>query len=499
MVAQRRSDFDVIIIGTGIGGTAAGAVLAHAGKRVLLLDKNPRYGGSCSYYDKQGFRIDMGTHLFCRGEKGPLGEVLRRTGRPGAIWFKRALPLKARGSGLWLHLARNPAAWPLGALDALRQTGIPLAELPKVARFFYAILRMPMREIEALDDTSVHDFVLRYTQNPYVYLAFNFLLGLYFILPPKDVSAGEAIYCFQVMARDFALSYPKGGAAAIPGAYIRIAETYGAELRLRAGVKKIIIEKGCAAGVELESGEVVRARTIVSTTSLKDVVYRLTGAGHFSAAFRRRVDGLVGSQIAVQAKIGLRRPLVNAAVLIGGTPMAFPPGLPDIALLERNFETFFRGRVPEMTPIYCPIPTFFDPSLAPPGHQLLTACALAPTTDVPLSDGAERWTEAMMSALRQMVPGLEREAVFIDTFSVRFMEHWIGKSGGSAITTAQTMGQVGDKRPGVRSEIPGLYFAGCCAGGRGVGTELAATSGMECADAILAAQPRKAPRKRRAA
>lgn len=299
MVAQRRSDFDVIIIGTGIGGTAAGAVLAHGGKRVLLLDKNPRYGGSCSYYDKQGFRIDMGTHLFCRGEKGPLGEVLRRTGRPDAIRFKRALPLKARGSGLWLHLARNPAAWPLGALDALRQTGIPLAELPKVARFFYAILRMPMHEVEALDDTSVHDFVLRYTQNPYVYLLFNFLLGLYFILPPKDVSAGEAIYCFQVMARDFALSYPKGGAAAIPGAYIRIAETYGAELRLRAGVKKIILEKGRAAGVALESGEVVRARTIVSTTSLKDTVYRLTGAEHFSAAFRRRVDGLVGSQIAV--------------------------------------------------------------------------------------------------------------------------------------------------------------------------------------------------------
>lgn len=485
MATRQRTDFDVIVIGTGIGGTAAGAVLAHAGRRVLLLEKNPRYGGSCSYYEKQGFRVDMGTHLFCRGEKGPLGEVLRRVGRPDAIRFKRALPLKARGSGYWLHVPRHPAGWPLAALEAVRQAGIPVTELPKVARFFYAVMRMPMREIEKLDHVSMHDFVLRYTQNPHVYLSFNFLLGLYFILPPKDVSAGEAIYSFQAMARDMALSYPKGGAAAIPGAYIDIAKAHGAELRLRAGVKKIIVARGRVAGVALENGDVVRAPTVISTTSLKDTV-RLAGRTHFSAPFRKRVDGILGSQIAVQAKIGLRRPLIDAAVLIGATPMVYPPGQPDLAMLDRNFTTFFSGRVPEMTPIYCPIPTYFDRSLAPPGHQLLTACALAPTSDVPLKDAAGKWTEAMMSALRQMIPGLDREALFVDTFSVRFIENWLGKSGGSAVTTAQTMGQVGADRPGVRSEISGLWFAGDCAGGRGVGTELAAASGMECADAILA-------------
>jgi phytoene dehydrogenase-like protein len=344
---------------------------------------------------------------------------------------------------------------------------------------------MNARDIEALDRVSMHEFVTRYTQTPYVYLAFNFLLGLYFILPPKDVSAGEAVYCFQVMARDFALSYPMGGASAIPLAYIRGAERFGAQARTRARARRILIESGRVGGIVLTDGEVIRAPVVVSTTSLKDSVYRLTGPQHFSSDFRSRVDGLRGSQIAVQAKIALRRPLVNAAVLIGATPMHFGPQGPDIQLIDRNFGAFFSGRVPEVTPIYCPIPTYFDPSLAPPGHQLLTACALAPTTDISLEDEADKWRDAMMNALRQMVPGLDRETIFCDTFSVRYMERWLGKTGGAAVTTAQRIGQVGADRPCVDSEVPGLYFAGDCAGGRGVGTELAATSGMECADRIL--------------
>ena len=68
----------VVVIGSGIGGSAATLLLAHAGIPVTLVEKNRRLGGSCSGYEKQGFRIDMGTHMFCRGAKGPLGEVLRR-------------------------------------------------------------------------------------------------------------------------------------------------------------------------------------------------------------------------------------------------------------------------------------------------------------------------------------------------------------------------------------------------------------------------------------
>ena len=55
----------------GIGGTAA-TLLARPRRasRSTLVEKNRRIGGSCSGYEKQGFKIDIGTHMFCRGRQG---------------------------------------------------------------------------------------------------------------------------------------------------------------------------------------------------------------------------------------------------------------------------------------------------------------------------------------------------------------------------------------------------------------------------------------------
>jgi prolycopene isomerase len=150
------------------------------------------------------------------------------------------------------------------------------------------------------------------------------------------------------------------------------------------------------------------------------------------------------------------------------------------------FAALERGEVPPVVPFYCPVPTNFDPSLAPPGHQLLTVCAVAPTSDVPLRDDARVWQDAMMQTIRRVVPGLDDHALFVDRFSVAFIEKWIGKEFGPAVSTAQTPDQVGARRPPVWTPIRGLYLAGCNAGARGVGTELAAASAMECVDRILA-------------
>ncbi len=206
------------------------------------------------------------------------------------------------------------------------------------------------------------------------------------------------------------------------------------------------------------------------------------------------MKGIRGSYIAVQAKIGLKKKLVIPGAICGGVGDIERRRDSDAeqvdivsmsqSELRRMFTAVTEGRVPAIVPFYCPVPTNFDESLAPPGHQLLTACAVAPTSDVALDDPAPAWEDAMMRALSRVVPGLEEHAVFIDRFSVEFIEKWIGKEFGPAVSTAQTPDQVGKNRPPVYSPIRGLYFAGCNAGARGVGTELAAASAMECVDRI---------------
>ena len=99
-----------------------------------------------------------------------------------------------------------------------------------------------------------------------------------------------------------------------------------------------------------------------------------------------------------------------------------------------------------------------------------------------------------MAALRRVVPGLDENAIFVDCFGVDFIEKWIGKEFGPAVSTAQTPDQVGSRRPAVYTPLRGLYLAGCGAGARGVGTELAAASAMECVDRVLADLGRDVPR-----
>ncbi|MEW6776790.1 MAG: NAD(P)/FAD-dependent oxidoreductase [Bdellovibrionota bacterium] len=482
---HKKTSHDAIVIGTGMGGSACGAILASHGFRTLVLEKNPRVGGSCSYYEKEGFHVDMGTHMFIRGNKGPFGECTRRLGMGTPLRFRHAKKMVwMRGFNMDVESPSKSWEIPWVLLTAFYQSGLPLSSIPVMARMFYDILTMPPQEIEKWDHRTIDEFMDRYTKDTFVHGAVGFLLGLYFILPTWQASAGESIWNLQHFFRDNNLGYPQGGAVAIPKAFLKGAELHGARVLTRAPVEKILVEDGRARGVRLKDGTEFHAPTVVSTSSMKDTLFRMVGREHLTDAYAERVDSIKGSYIAVQAKIGLRKKVTDVGCVCGGYPLTIGRREINRTKLLETFQQMDSGVLPKFTPIYCPIPSNFDPELAPPDHQILTACAVAPTADVKLQDGEKAWLDSLRTALYEMIPGLKENILFEDTFSVRAIAGWIGKSSGAAVTTAQTPDQVGRQRPGHRTPVRGLYLAGDCAGGRGVGTELACQSGMDCADLI---------------
>jgi prolycopene isomerase len=484
--SKMKQDYDCIVIGAGVGGSTCGAILAHSHVKTLIVEKNNRIGGSCSYYEKDGFKVDTGTHMFSRGEKGPFGEVQKRIGTPNRIEFRQISNLvRMKGMGLNIVLHASLLKLPVFFFQLFHGLQIKRAELSQVIKLFLQFFIMSDRRIKEWDQKTLDEFIAKYTLNSAIYGFLAFWFGLYFVLPWWKASAGEAIWCFKKMLRHNALSYPKGGAVQIPKTFLDTAKKDGAKILTNASIKRIIVENYEVRGVELGDGRRYYSKIVVSTTSLKDSVLNLIGEKHFPSGYVKNIKETKGSFTAVQAKIALDKKLVDAGCLLALTPLNLQTRDFSIDLWRDFFEAVNQGKIPDIYFVYCPVPTNFDSDLAPEGKQLLTACGIAPTTDIDMKDPPEKWIDCLMESLRQSIPTLDDHVLWYDTLSVNDLEKIIGKTHAPVITTAQTPDQVGEKRPAIKSPIKGLYFAGDCAGGRGIGTELAAQSGIECADLIL--------------
>ncbi|WP_437668719.1 phytoene desaturase family protein [Sorangium sp. So ce131] len=458
-----------VVIGAGASGAAAALLLARAGVPTLLAERARRVGGSARAYERDGFRVDARTYMLCRGEAGPLGDVLRRAGQADAITFcegrdPAALAFAgaargARGDGPRARRAvvpgelRRLAGF---ARDLARGLDLAPLEAARAARLVAHAASMRDADLAACDDVTAEQYVARFLARPAAAAGLAGLLALPLLLPGAEASAGEALVALRQLVRGGQPRYPEGGAARIPDVFTRLAQGLGAAVWTSSTVRRVLVQGRRVCGVELADGTTVAARIVVSTAGLPTTVSALVGEAHFPELYVAHVRALKPEPRRVEVKIGLRRRLVAASALAGldGGDGASP------------------------SPFYAVVPTSFDPSLAPPGHELLCACAVA-------GAGGGASVDGLMRALARAVPGLLADVVFVDGTVEDGAEAPGAPGGERALGTAQTPGQVGRARPAVHTPVRGLYLAGRAAGGRGAGMELAASSAIECVDRIL--------------
>ena len=475
--------YDVIIVGAGIGGSACAALLARRGVKTLLVDKNAIPGGKAITMSKDGFRYELWP--ICSGPSlgSQFARILDELGMQEDVELltpEQASALMYRPQGSSRYQCRVASAVPTaeGPMGIVELLAIQSHDLPEVARLFTDMTQMAAVEIDRLDDTTFAEFLSRYRLPQSLLSYLGLWSNIVFVVPVDLLAASEAVKTFQDFATGGAARYHGGGYGRVAEVFCAGVERYGGRVLLKTKVERICIEDGAAAGVETDRGRFT-APIVVSNAGIQPTVLRLVGEQHFDRGFVSYVKGLVPSWGIMGIRYFLKRPFFEYPMYLAFSDESYVD--------TTRFLQMKAGHIPDELVVFNVVPAAYDRSLAPEGKQ----CALVGTLCSPDPDLAH--AEALWAKLDDMVarlwPGIEDAVDFKERYGTKHVsaltrERVLPGQGGECIGLGQIVGQCGRHKPPARAPLRGLFFVGCDAGGYGCGTHQAADSAVNVAELV---------------
>jgi prolycopene isomerase len=495
-----HASWDVIVIGSGIGGLVTATQLAAKGARVLVLERYLIPGGSGGSFRRRGYTFDVGASMiFGFGSQGHTNLLTRALADVGEHCVTIADPTQLEyhlPGGLNVAVDRDYGSF------VNRLTAIFPHEAQGI-RAFYDTCWQVFRCLDAMPLLSLEDPS---------YLAKVFFraplacLGLARWLPVnvgdvakrhiKDPALLKFIdmecFCWSVMPADLTpminagmvfsdrhaggINYPQGGVGVIAEKLVAGLQRHGGVIRYRSRVTKVLLEKARAVGVRLASGEEIRAQKVVSNATRWD-----TFGGEASSS-----SPLVEAEDTPAAEQTWRRRYKPSpsflSLHLGVRADVVPSGTHVHHLLLEDWASMEA----EQGTVFVSMPTLLDPSLAPSGHHIVhTFTPSSMQSWQGLSPEAYRSkkqadAKRLIARLETFLPGIGAAITHQEVGTPRSHRRFLGRFSGSygPIPALRLPGLL--PMPFNRTGIEGLYCVGdSCFPGQGLNA--VAFSGYACA------------------
>ncbi|MFT3903144.1 MAG: FAD-dependent oxidoreductase [Niabella sp.] len=295
--------YDIIIIGSGLGGLLCGCILSQQGKRVLVMEKNKQLGGNLQTFSRDKHILDTGVHYIGGLDKGQnLYQIFKYTGIIEKLRLQR------------MDVAFDRVLIENDEQEYLLSQGYDLfkenlaaqfpSEVVGIEEYCHAVREVcknfPLYNLTLEGDT---DAKLAFMQQSAEAVIASFVQDekLWAVLAGNNLLyAGDAATTpFHVHAL-IANSYIESSWKVIDGGS-QIAKLLAAQIRKHGGdimrnceVSKIVEENGRVSHVETLSGKAFAAEVVISNASPVATI-AMTQSGLLKEVYRKRINSLANS------------------------------------------------------------------------------------------------------------------------------------------------------------------------------------------------------------
>ncbi len=433
-------DRDVVIIGAGHNGLVTAFYLARAGLHVEMVEARALIGGACVTEELiPGFQfstcantacwlrpkvveemrlVERGLEFSGRGKYVPhweCWEIVTQLlpGNQPLIWWPDSDKMLAE---IARHSKADAEAWPRWEAfwqKASDLIGPYLLTLPPT-------LAELMERAKQIDAEDVLNDVLTTSLAQLVDRFFESDLMRNHVRSPHDLGSVYDVGTGLAMALDSAMSnysetdqprprgYVRGGMGRITQLMAEAAQEYGTVIRTESPVKRILVEDGRTVGVELEGGERIEAKIVVSNADPKRTFLKLTDPADLSETFLHKVRQLRTDIAALKFHCALSE--LPEFYGFEGSDLPTQGSFlicPDRAYYERAWDDARHGRLPQAPYMEMMTPSVWDDTLAPPGKHTASFWILFPPVHLNRGSWPERrdeMAERLLGILDQYSP-----------------------------------------------------------------------------------------------